>query len=191
MKLTSADVLSIRNLSEDEFKNLLNQAAKGKNISKDRRLIRITSGITQVDLFCYLRIRFGLPKGILSLLRNDDSDNLVHWHYTLFLNEELLEIMCFTYRIEVMLPSKYLCNTEDFCSLLNDEIIKYYKQITVFKNHLEEWITFLNPYKNLKHSANRMLIRAYELDKALDKCPKHPVNEKELKAFDRILSKKC
>jgi hypothetical protein len=183
MNLTPSDILSIRNLREDEFKNVLNQAATGKHISQKKSLLRITSGISQVDLFCYLGIRFGLPKGILSLVRNDDSDNLVHWHYTLSINGELLEIISFTYRIEVMLPSNYKCSTEDFNNLLNDEIKKYDKQIEVFKNQLEEWITFLNPYKHLKHSANRLLIRAYELDKALDKCPKHPVNEKELRVF--------
>lgn len=183
MNLTSADILAIRNLNRDEFTNLLNQAKEGKHSWGKKRILRITSGLTQVDLFCYLGVRFGRPKGILTILRSDDSDNLAHWHYTLSINGELLEIISFTYRIEVMMPSRYECTENDFSNLLKDQIAKHAEQIAHFKSQLEEWVTFLNPYKHLKSSADRLLARASELDSALDKSPKHPANETELRAF--------
>jgi hypothetical protein len=189
MNLTAADILAIRNLSQEEFTNLLNQAKAGKHRWGNKRLLRITSGITQVDLFCYLGVRFGRPKGILTALRNDDSDNFAHWHYTLSMNGELVEIISFTYRIEVMLPNRYKCTAEYFCSLIKDEITRHAEQIAHFKSQLEEWVTFLNPYKHLKYSAGRLLARASELNSALDKSPKHPENESELRLFIKAYPK--
>lgn len=189
MNLTASEILSIRNLTQDEFTNLLNQAKAGKHSWGKKRLLRIKSGLSQVDLFCYLGLRFGPPKGILTILRKDDSDNFAHWHYTLSMNGELLEIISFTYRIEVMIPSGYECTEDDLSNLLNDEIAKHAEQIAHFKSQLEEWVTFLNPYQHLKSSAGRLLARANELEIALDKSPKHPANEAELRSFTEAYSK--
>lgn len=183
MNITTEDINSIRNLTEKESLDLLKLATERKHNTGKRQHIQISTGLTQVDLFCYLAVRFGRPKGILSLLRKDDSDNLVHWHYTLSLNGDLVDILSFTYRIEVFLPEKYACTTEDFCTLLSSEIGKHAEQISGMKSKLEEWLTFLNPHKHLKNSAKRLLLRAGELESTLDKTLKHPVTESELREF--------
>src|SRR4051812_4798438 len=75
---------------------------------KPARRLFIKSGIKPVDLYCYLYARFGPPNGMQSFLRDDDSNNIFHWHYSLWADGISIEIMAATYKIEMWLP-------EDFC----------------------------------------------------------------------------
>jgi hypothetical protein len=57
---------------------------KGRRIrrSKGRGAgLIIRTHLTQLDLFCYLKARFGEPNGFQNFLRKDDSDNYIHWEY--------------------------------------------------------------------------------------------------------------
>lgn len=47
--------------------------------SKKGEIWEITNEIKPIDLFCYLSAKYGDPNGILTILKNDDSDNLIHW----------------------------------------------------------------------------------------------------------------
>src|SRR5262249_43303669 len=40
--------------------------------------------ISPLDLYCYLKARFGPPNGISMLFRKSSSDNAIQWHYTIF-----------------------------------------------------------------------------------------------------------
>ncbi len=46
-------------------------------------MLVIRTQLSQVDLYTYLRARFGVPNGFQNFLRKDDSDNLVHWDFNL------------------------------------------------------------------------------------------------------------
>ncbi len=39
--------------------------------------------VSPLDLYTYLKARFGEPNGMQTFLRNDDSDNMFHWDYYL------------------------------------------------------------------------------------------------------------
>lgn len=47
------------------------------------RALVVRSRIRPVDLYAYLRARFGEPNGIQSILRRDDSDNWIHWDFNI------------------------------------------------------------------------------------------------------------
>ena len=46
-------------------------------------MLIVRTHLRPVDVYAYLRARFGQPNGIQNFLRKDDSDNLVHWDYNL------------------------------------------------------------------------------------------------------------
>ena len=50
-------------------------------IFKSRLVIRKT--LSPVDVYCYLKARFGEPNGFQNRLRHDTSDNLFHWDFNL------------------------------------------------------------------------------------------------------------
>jgi hypothetical protein len=62
---------------EESFSNL-----KSKDLQNS--MFIVGNQISQLDLFCYLHARFGIPNGIqMALKKQGDTDNLVHWHYAL------------------------------------------------------------------------------------------------------------
>lgn len=42
-----------------------------------------TNEIKPIDLYCYLQAKYGNPNGLQNFLRDDSSDNLIHWEWSL------------------------------------------------------------------------------------------------------------
>jgi hypothetical protein len=61
-----------------------------KNAKRVSRVIRSNGRINQPDLYCFLKARFGMPNGIQSFLRANDSENFINWHYSMFTNSVFL-----------------------------------------------------------------------------------------------------
>jgi hypothetical protein len=59
-------------------------AAPKENLKSTTGRWELTTGIRPVDLYVYLKARFGEPNGITMISKDhEDSDNLIHWHYSL------------------------------------------------------------------------------------------------------------
>jgi hypothetical protein len=55
-----------------------------KRLRKANRVVSrfiIGDRIAPIDLYVYLKARFGMPNGIQTILRAPHSDNLFHWQY--------------------------------------------------------------------------------------------------------------
>lgn len=50
------------------------------------RALVVRSRLRPVDVYAYLRARFGQPNGFQNVLRRDDSDNWIHWDFNLKAN---------------------------------------------------------------------------------------------------------
>jgi len=46
-------------------------------------ILIVRTHLRPVDVYAYLRARFGTPNGFQNLLRRDDSDNWIHWDFVL------------------------------------------------------------------------------------------------------------
>jgi hypothetical protein len=113
----------------------------------------IREGITPVELYCYLNARFGPPNGMQMLFRSDDSDNLIHWHYTFNYKGETIEIMCMTFRLEIMHSIEFDSPTYakvEFIKDLKKDFSTYGKSISKFRNKIEKWQLFINPFFRIK-----------------------------------------
>lgn len=58
-------------------------SGKLKRAKPSGSLLVVREKLTQIDMYSYLRARFGIPNGFQNFLRKDDSDNLVHWDFNL------------------------------------------------------------------------------------------------------------
>lgn len=56
---------------------------QGDKLPRKVEIWEFTNEIKPLDLYCYLYAKFGPPNGIQNFLRADDSDNLIHWEWTL------------------------------------------------------------------------------------------------------------
>src|ERR1700722_18577774 len=78
------DVQTWRPTTPDEWRVYYDR----KSITPRRRPKRacslfVRAHLRPVDMYAYLRARFGPPNGLQNFLRNDDSDNLIHWDFNL------------------------------------------------------------------------------------------------------------
>jgi hypothetical protein len=71
-----------------------------------KSVLAVRQQLSPVDMYCYLRARFGEPNGFQNFLRSDDSDNWIHWDFNLKAEGEEVYI-CGTYReVHFMLSEK-------------------------------------------------------------------------------------
>lgn len=133
----------------------------------DRWLIR--NEIKPTDLFCYLGARFGPPNGIQNFLRTDDSDNLIHWEWTLRTPEGFVDILGLNFRTEILLGSETTLSErdkEELVRLIKEDFSNYGPGMTKVRRMLEPWVEFVNPYQRLRRAIEQLLeqLDALELE---------------------------
>jgi hypothetical protein len=81
--LSCLDIEAWRAFNKQEMRDYLAEmssgAAKRKGISRYKSLLVVREHLSPVDVYCYLKARFGEPKGFQTFLRDDSSDNWIHW----------------------------------------------------------------------------------------------------------------
>lgn len=57
------------------------EAKRPPNSGSSSSILIVRKHLRPVDVYAYLRARFGEPNGFQNFLRRDDSDNLIHWDF--------------------------------------------------------------------------------------------------------------
>lgn len=128
--------------------------------------IEIRNEVRPADLFCYLAARFGPPNGIQNFLRSDDSDNLIHWDWTLKYRDCLVQFLGLNFRTEIVLlglPSQP-SDSELVANQLKSDFAPYGAKMSEVRRSLEDWVEFVNPYQRVKRSIDRLLHELQSLD---------------------------
>jgi hypothetical protein len=129
----------------------------------------ITNEIKPVDLYCYLGARFGPPNGIQNWLRQNHSDNLVHWNWTFRYGPGLVDIQGTNYRTDVWLIGPFefeSADREDFIRHVKVDFGAFGAKKAEWLKSLEHWIEFVNPYQRLRRSVSKLAeeLRSLQLD---------------------------
>ncbi|HDT1128044.1 hypothetical protein [Morganella morganii] len=134
---------------------------------KSGEIWEFTNEIKPLDLYCYLYAKYGPPNGIQNFLRSDDSDNLIHWEWTLAGKYGFTSIQGHNFRSEVHLLGDFK-NKEiilkDFISQIKSDIVHYGKKISEIRKELEKWTQFVNPYKRIESAVNLHFYKLNELN---------------------------
>jgi hypothetical protein len=133
---------------------------------KKSTAISIVNEIRPSDLFCYLGGRFGRPNGIQNILREDRSDNIIHWDWTLSYADGLIMFLGMNFRTEIHLLNLNLDDSVkvDLIDQLKADLKNYGSQMTQVRNGLERWTEFVNPYQRVKRSIERLFEYLKQLD---------------------------
>ena len=147
---------------------------RARSLPPSRTIVEITNEIKPVDLYCYLGGRFGQPNGIQNFLRADDSDNLIHWEWTLRSGPCLVSFQGMNFRTEVHLHGNLEWEPSDREALvaqIKADFGQHGAQMSVVRSALEHWIEFVNPYKRIRNSINGLLeeLKALDLHPETDK----------------------
>lgn len=129
--------------------------------------LELRNELKPVDLYCYFWARFGPPNGIQNFLRNNHSDNLVHWDWTLKHHETLIGFWGTNFRTDL-----FVIGQQDFAETERLELIDQIR--SDFKNHgpkmaavrakLEHWTEFVNPYARLTRTIRSLQRELAKLD---------------------------
>ena len=147
---------------------------QGNKLPKNGEMWEFTNEIKPLDLYCYLYAKYGPPNGIQSLLRSDDSDNLIHWEWALAGEYGLILIQGQNFRSEVHLIGDYKdkgLTLKDFIVQIQSDIGNQGKKISELRKQLEKWTQFVNPYKRIESAVS------LHFDK-LDELELNPLNDK-------------
>ena len=61
--------------------------------------------LSPLVLYKYLRVRFGRPNGFINMLKNNTSDNLIHWHYSLEVSGAAIDIIGKNSGLEILIKT--------------------------------------------------------------------------------------
>jgi hypothetical protein len=126
-----------------------------KRLRKANRVVSrfiIGDRIAPIDLYVYLKARFGMPNGIQTILRAPDSDNLFHWQYAVGTDSVLFEPTEANLYMEVVVEGVgdvTDAKIDDFFAALKKDFANYGKEMSEVRKSLEHWELFVNPYKRL------------------------------------------
>lgn len=110
-------------------------------------VLAVRQHLSPVDMFCYLKARFGEPNGFQNFLRRDDSDNWIHWDFNLKAGSEEVYV-CGTYReVHFMLSERLTDNDwKDFILKVKSDYARVGKEKSAVLNSLEKWAIFPNKF---------------------------------------------
>lgn len=165
---------------------------QGDKLPKEGVMWEFKNEIKPLDLYCYLYAKYGPPNGIQSLLRSDDSDNLIHWEWALAGEYGITMIQGQNFRTEVHLRGHFKDKglmVNDFISQIKSDIGSQGKKISELRKNLEKWTQFVNPYKRIESAVNQHFSKLdhLSLDPENDKVS-HPTTEEEWKTYGDRLS---
>lgn len=143
------------------------EIVKEKKKHEHSTFLNIQNEVRPIDLFCYLAARFGPPNGFQNLLRSQDSDNLVHWDWTLCTSEITLFLWGTNFRTDVIVHSAQSFGEEEKLELVNqikDDLKNYGPKMADVRGSLEHWTEFVNPYWRLSKAIRSLTEELDELD---------------------------
>jgi hypothetical protein len=145
------DVPSWRVFTKEEMRTYLKDTLKPSG-SKDRAshyksILAVRRAFSPVDMYCYLKARFGKPNGFQTFLAKDTSDNWIHWDFNLKVQGEDVCISG-TYReIHFMLSEKLSdCDWPMLFEKIKADFGRLGKEKAAILRSLEKWLIFPNKY---------------------------------------------
>lgn len=129
--------------------------------------LSIQNEVKPVDLVCYLAGRFGPPNGFQNFLRRDDSDNLVHWDWTLCTFDTTLFLWGTNFRTDLIVRSAQPFGEEEKLELIKqirEDLKNYGPKMADVRASLEHWTEFVNPYWRLSRAISSLEKELDELD---------------------------
>jgi hypothetical protein len=126
---------------------------KGQNTERRRGApLIIRTQLTQIDLYCYLKARFGEPNGFQNFLRRDDSDNFIHWEYHLRVDQVDIQFFGSDRQIHVWV-GELLTDSQwrDFIVTIKMDFARLGPLKSRVQKTLERWVVFPNKFVQIAH----------------------------------------
>lgn len=149
----------VAELSCPSFTEILTELRRKDRAPKSTFLV-LRNEVAPSDLYCYLRARFGFPNGVQNLLRNDSSENLIHWEWMLRTSTGWVLFQGMNFRTTVLfldVPGISQADMLDLVIQLKTDFASYGMRMAQLRKSLEDWTEFVNPYQRIRSSVDALL----------------------------------
>ena len=193
------DVLNWRAYTKEEMRAHLEEILKSlKDETRNAAsgsLLAVRRAFSPVDVYCYLKARFGEPNGFQTFLAKDSSDNWIHWDYNLKVDGEDIHISG-TYR-EIHFRLSESLSDQDWPVLfqkIKADFGRVGQEKTAVLRSLEKWVIFPNKYIAVSnvcadlHSNVRKDISVLSPD-GVDGTPFHPAESEREQHYRQLVSR--
>jgi hypothetical protein len=109
--------------------------------------LSVRENLAPVDVYCYLKARFGEPNGFANRLRAQHSDNLVHWEFLLKAGDDDVLITGWIRQVRIIVSVRM--TDEDWMGLIlaiKGDFKRVGKKKSSILKSLEHWVIFPNRY---------------------------------------------
>jgi hypothetical protein len=158
--------------------------------SRSRGSWVIPPSLSPVDLYAYLKSRFGSPNGFAMSLRTPFVDNFIHWQYTLECSDTVLDLTGLNMRTEIHAYSAEVPVVEwrQLESNLQAAIAANQQVIQQTKRTFEHWHLFSNPYRRLSAIVDRWEKRLREIAIPKVQSPPIPATREQVERFEKAMA---
>lgn len=143
---TTLDVANWRLATNEELIEHLRRI-ETKTTKGPGDILIVRTHLNTLDVYTYLKARFGEPNGFMNFLRRDDSDNLFHWDYNLKAGDQDVYLVASSREIHITIkgtPSDV--DWRDLILALRADYARIGKDKSTALNALEKWYVFPNRY---------------------------------------------
>lgn len=157
-----------------------------------RDIWRFSNEISSVELYSYLKHRFGEPNGFAMTLRRPSVDNFIHWNYTLASGAVILDLRGLDLHNEVtafLRPETEPPNWPALEARLLEEFRRERGGMKTIRERFEKWCLFVNPHQVLRVKLERQVSRLRELDLKNMHVPRDPSIAEELPQYQEDLAR--
>ncbi|MGY3235631.1 hypothetical protein ACVWZ4_003826 [Bradyrhizobium sp. USDA 4472] len=123
---------------------------------RDRRpsgassILVVRKHLKPVDLYAYLRARFGEPNGFQNFLRRDSSDNLVHWDFNIKIDEVDLYFAGASREIQIIISERLTdSDWKDLIQAIKRDFARIAAKKSEMLHSFEKYFVFQNKYVSL------------------------------------------
>ena len=157
---SSIQVQSWRAYTVEEFRAYLKGMQAKREPRKRRKkrggrpnILVVRDKISTVDMYCYLKARFGEPNGFQTILAKDDSDNWIHWDYNLKAENADIHISGMSRETHIM-TSEDLSDEQwrDLVINIKADFARVGKDKSTVLKSLERWAVFQNKFVEIANA---------------------------------------
>jgi hypothetical protein len=136
-----------------KIKEMHSTEVKKRKRKKRGSLLAIRDQISTVDMYCYLKARFGEPNGFQTFLAKDDSDNWIHWDYNLRAGDAEIHISGMSREIHI-LTSEHLSDEQwrDLIVNIKKDFARTGREKSEVLKSLEKWVVFQNKFVEIANA---------------------------------------
>lgn len=167
-----SDIINPSNWQLAKLENQLEVAKAYKDSvekSKPNYWINSPQLVSPLALYKYLKARFGKHNGFISMFKNNTSDNLIHWHYSLSSTSAIIDIIGKNSGIEIFIKTDagIQLKRKDWNQLIDNvqnDFKNYGKQMADVQSTFEHWRLFVNPFTRVEHTIQEYLAKLIKLN---------------------------